>query len=136
MQDQFEQDYTAVRRLAMVTNYRSTPSIVAHSNALIAYNYQNPSRGSCSPKPLQAAPGTESARGVQFVRYRSKESQGEHILNCVRWWHEQGEHHLLSLYLAATLCQHYCYCCIDWQAEGGICIAKGWYLRLLVCRAP
>ena len=91
VQDQFEQDYTAVQRLAMITNYRSTPAIVAHSSALIACNYQNPGRGSCVPKALQAAPGTED-NPVQFVRYRSKESQGDHILECVKWWHQYGEH--------------------------------------------
>ncbi len=89
LQDQFEQDYTAVQRLAMITNYRSTPSIVAHSNALIACNYQNPARDTCVPKALQAAPGTED-KPVQFVRYSSKEAQGQHILECVKWWHEYG----------------------------------------------
>lgn len=93
VQDQFEQDYTAVQRLAMITNYRSTPAIVAHSSALIACNYQNPGRGSCVPKALQAAPGTED-NPVQFVRYRSKESQGDHILECVKWWHQYGENWL------------------------------------------
>lgn len=90
MQEQFEQDYTAVQRLAMNTNYRSTPSIVAHSNALIAYNYQHPARGTCAPKALQAAPGTVDNGDVQFVRYSSKEAQGQHILACVKWWHEYG----------------------------------------------
>ncbi|DBB08139.1 TPA: hypothetical protein ACH3X3_008328 [Trebouxia sp. C0006] len=90
---QFEQDYTAVQRLAMITNYRSTPSIVAHSNALIAYNYQHPARGTCAPKALQAAPGTIDNRDVQFVRYSSKEAQGQHILACVKWWHEYGVWH-------------------------------------------
>ncbi|DBB05516.1 TPA: hypothetical protein ACH3X1_012469 [Trebouxia sp. C0004] len=92
-EEQFEQDYTAVQRLAMITNYRSTPSIVAHSNALIACNYQHPARGTCVPKALQAAPGTEDNRDVQFVRYSSKEAQGQHILECVRWWHEFGVWH-------------------------------------------
>lgn len=90
LQEQFEQDYTAVQRLAMITNYRSTSSIVAHSNALIACNYQHPGRGTCVPKALQAARGTKDNRAVQFVRYSSKEAQGQHILDCVKSWHEYG----------------------------------------------
>ncbi|DBA81006.1 TPA: hypothetical protein ACH3X2_007212 [Trebouxia sp. C0005] len=92
-EEQFEQDYTAVQRLAMITNYRSTSSIVAHSNALIACNYQHPGRGTCVPKALQAAPGTKDNRAVQFVRYSSKEAQGQHILDCVKSWHEYGIWH-------------------------------------------
>ena len=91
LQEQFEQDYAAVQRLALMTNYRSTPSIVAHSNSLIACNYQNSGRGSSIPKTLRAAPGIADDNFVQFVRYRSKESQGDHILSCVNWWHTHGK---------------------------------------------
>lgn len=90
LQEQFEQDYTLVQRLAMTTNYRSTANVVARSNALIAGNYRNPDRAGWLPKALRAAPGTLCNDPVQFVRYRSKESQGQHILESVMWWHEHG----------------------------------------------
>ena len=90
LQEQFEKDYSAVQRLEMTINYRSTQSIVARSNALIACSYKNPSRAGCQPKALQAAPGAKDNHEVQFVRYRSKETQGQHILECVKWWHDHG----------------------------------------------
>lgn len=90
MQEQFERDYTAVQRRAMTTNYRSTASIIARSNALIACNYANPDRPGRLPKALTAAPGTLCNDPVQFVRYRSEESQGQHILETVNWLHKNG----------------------------------------------
>lgn len=90
MQEQFERDYAAVQRREMTTNYRSTASIVARSNALIAGNYRSPDRAGRLPKALTAAPGTVDNDPVQFVRYRSKESQGQHILQMVQWWHQHG----------------------------------------------
>jgi len=120
-----------VQRLAMNANYRSTPSIVAHSNALIAYNYQHPARGTCAPKALQAAPGTIDNRPVQFVRYSSKEAQGQHILACVKWWHEyeygrDWPHSLERCYSCALVtymlccwskhcCQYNAICCAGLQ---------------------
>lgn len=101
MQERFEQDYAAVQRLAMTTNYRSTANIVAHSNALIAGNYRNPDRAGCLPKALRAAPGTLCNDPVQFARYRSKESQGQHILESVKWWHEHG------MLFCASACTNY-----------------------------
>ena len=74
----------------MTTNYRSTASIIARSNALIACNYANPGRAGRLPKALTAAPGTVCNEDVQFVRYRSKESQGKHILESLQWWHKHG----------------------------------------------
>ena len=90
MQEQFERDYAAVQRRQMTTNYRSTASIVSGSNALIAGNYRNPDRAGHLPKALTAAPGTTDNDPVQFVRYRSKDSQGQHILEMVKWWHQHG----------------------------------------------
>ena len=121
-----------MQRLAMITNYRSTASIVQHSSALIAVNYRNPSRGTCVPKALRAAPGTQDNRAVQFVRYRSKESQTEHILSCVNWWHEHGGNSVPTSFCSNTSVAQACqqlltllYCIQDglfpcsWRMCGG-----------------
>ena len=104
MQEQFERDYSAVQRRAMTTNYRSTASIIARSNALIACNY-TPARPGRLPKALIAAPGTLCNDPVQFVRYKSKESQGQHLLESVNWYRKNGSRtHWDSMFCLSVIC--------------------------------